>query len=122
MTVYILRHPNKNFSGTFFGIGFHKGRGSTNSSVDKNRLVQNGCRDVTQKHWIDKKKKEEKAAAVAVKAEKAAAKKKAEADKKKEKSEAPPSEEKEEDTPAPKEEAPAPKEEEATDPATAEKK
>ena len=112
MTIHILRHKNKDFSGTLFGVGFSDGRGSTSSGMDKKRCEDVGCKDITQKFWADKTVKDKKEEAAAVKAEKTAAKKKADAEKKKEKTETPAPEEKEE-----KDEAPEKEEDEAQAPA-----
>lgn len=103
MTVYILRHKNSNFSGTFFAVGFHKGRGSTSSKFDRDRCVSAGCKDITQQYWADQAAKEKKEEAEAAKKEKEAAKKKTEAEKKKE-TPAPEKEEEKEEAPAPDEE------------------
>ena len=83
MIVYILKHSNSEFSGGFFGVGFDKGRGSTSSKVDRDRCVQNGCKDITSKVESIKAASKKKAEAKAAKVE---AEKKAE---KKEKEEIP---------------------------------
>ena len=84
MIIYLLKHSNSEFSGTFHGVGFDKGRGSTSSRPDRDLCVKAGCKDITSKVESIKaaqKKKEEVKAAKAQKAED----KKKDADKKAEK-------------------------------------
>lgn len=120
MTIHILKHKNSNFSGTLFGVGFFKGRGSTSSGFDKKRCEEIGCKDITQKFWADKAIKDKKEEVAAVKAEKTAAKKKADAEKKKEKAETPAPEKEKDETPAPEEkDTPAPEKEEKKEDAPA---
>jgi len=66
MIIYLLKHSNSEFSGTFYGVGFSKGRGSTSSKFDRDRCINKGCKDITSKvesiQAAQKKKEEAKAA------------------------------------------------------------
>lgn len=66
MIIYILKHSNSEFSGTLSGVGFDKGRGSSSSKFDRDRCVEKGCKDITDKvksiQAAQKKKEEAKAA------------------------------------------------------------
>jgi len=55
--VYILKHPEKGFTGFFAGVGFHNGTGSTSDKNDAQRLVkQFKCEDITGKQKAPNKK------------------------------------------------------------------
>jgi hypothetical protein len=42
--IYILKHPQKDFSGFIHGVQFYKGIGSTSSELDRNALVKGGSK------------------------------------------------------------------------------
>ena len=44
MTVYIILHNSPAFTGSWAGIDFYQGRGSTSALEDVRRLVALGCR------------------------------------------------------------------------------
>jgi len=59
--IYILKHPQKGFTGMWGPIGFENGRGSTSSRGDRDILVEKlGCEDITEEYWAKKKKEQEK--------------------------------------------------------------
>jgi len=51
MSIFILKHPSKDFSGNVYGVSFDNGVGSTSSQRDANFCIQkHGCEDVTAKY------------------------------------------------------------------------
>ena len=84
-TIYILKHPQKGFTGYLLGVGFQNGIGSTNSMQDmrricdpteKDRHPDTGefrfpkCTNITAEYYANKKKAEALEKARKVKAEK----------------------------------------------------
>jgi hypothetical protein len=44
MSIYLIKHSVKDFTGYFGGVDFYHGRGSTSSRADALRLEKLGCR------------------------------------------------------------------------------
>lgn len=81
MTIYILVHPQKNYTGLQGGIEFDSGIGSTNSEIDANNLVNKfKCEKMTLEEFKAQrsKKKTDAKEETSKKEEKKEAKEKAE--------------------------------------------
>lgn len=57
-TIYVLFHPQKDFTGFIGGVGFQDGRGSTSDEIDANSLVKKaGCKKMTLEEYKQTLKK-----------------------------------------------------------------